>query len=51
MPGTYALEVRAPAHYPWKGGMKDFLSYTARWEQETVLQLKDHYDETTDFKQ
>jgi hypothetical protein len=39
------------AHYPWKGGMKDFLSYTARWEQETVLQLKDHYDETTDFKQ
>lgn len=31
------------ANYPWKGGMKDFLLYTARWEQETVLRLKDRY--------
>jgi hypothetical protein len=23
-------------HYPWKGGMKDFLTYTARWEQTTA---------------
>jgi len=29
--------------YPWKGGMKDFLSYTALWEQETMLQLRDRY--------
>ncbi len=31
------------ARYPWKGGMKDFLTYTARWEQDTILRLKDHY--------
>ena len=31
--------------YPWRGGMKDFLSYTARWEQETMLQLKYRYDD------
>ncbi|MBI4776321.1 MAG: hypothetical protein HY788_19435 [Deltaproteobacteria bacterium] len=31
------------AVYPWGGGMKDFLSYTARWEQETVLRLTDRY--------
>jgi len=31
------------AHYPWAGGMSDFLRYTARWEQETVLKLKDKY--------
>lgn len=31
--------------YPWSGGMKDFLSYTAHWEQETVLQLKDRYED------
>ncbi len=31
------------AKYPWRGGMKDFLSYTARWEQKIVLQLKGQY--------
>lgn len=29
--------------YPWGGGMKDFLSYTARWEQKTILHLKNRY--------
>jgi len=33
------------AAYPWKGGMKDFLSYTAHWEQETILYLTDRYEE------
>ena len=33
------------ANYPWSGGMKDFLSYTARWEQETVLRLRGQYDD------
>jgi hypothetical protein len=33
------------ANYPWGGGMKDFLSYTAQWEQETVLILSDLYYE------
>jgi hypothetical protein len=31
------------AHYPWGGGMKDFLRYTAHWEQEIILQVKDRY--------
>ena len=31
------------ANYPWSGGMKDFLSYTAHWEQEITLHLKDRY--------
>ena len=31
--------------YPWRGGMKDFLSYTAHWEQATMLQLKDRYED------
>jgi hypothetical protein len=31
------------AIYPWHGGMKDFLTYTARWEQATALRLKDRY--------
>lgn len=36
------------ANYPWEGGMKDFLSYTARWEQETILHLKErYYDENS----
>jgi hypothetical protein len=30
---------------PWKGGMHDFLTYTARWEQAMVLHLKDRYNE------
>jgi hypothetical protein len=32
------------ANYPWRGGMKDFLSYTAHWEQETIMHLKDKYE-------
>lgn len=35
------------AVYPWSGGMKDFLSYTAQWEQETMFQLKDRYKDNT----
>lgn len=31
------------ANYPWGGGMKDFLSYTAHWEQKTILHLKNRY--------
>ncbi|MEE9537549.1 MAG: hypothetical protein V3V51_08890 [Desulfobacterales bacterium] len=30
-------------NYPWYGGMMDFLKYTARWEQETILKLKSKY--------
>ncbi len=30
-------------NYPWYGGMKHFLRYTARWEQDTVLRLKPKY--------
>jgi hypothetical protein len=33
------------ANYPWRGGMKEFLSYTAHWEQETILHLRDRYDD------
>lgn len=33
------------AYNPWSGGMQDFLSYTARWEQATILRLKDRYHE------
>jgi hypothetical protein len=35
------------ANYPWRGGMKDFLSYTAHWEQETILHLEGRYDRET----
>jgi hypothetical protein len=31
------------AIYPWRGGMHDFLRYTARWEQETILRLRNRY--------
>jgi hypothetical protein len=31
------------AHYPWEGGMYAFLDYIARWEQETILKVKDDY--------
>ncbi len=31
------------ANYPWGGGMQDFLRYTAHWEQELILQLKEQY--------
>jgi hypothetical protein len=34
-------------NYPWRGGMKDFLSYTAHWEQETILHLEGRYDRET----
>jgi hypothetical protein len=30
-------------NYPWYGGMMDFLKYTARWEQEAILELKSKY--------
>lgn len=33
------------ANIPWRGGMKEFLYYTAHWEQETILHLKDRYDD------
>ena len=35
------------ANSPWRGGMKDFLSYTAHWEQETILHLEGRYDRET----
>ena len=31
------------ANYSWGGGMKDFLSTTAHWEQKTILNLKNRY--------
>ncbi len=31
------------AQYPWGGGMRDFLSYTAKWEQEAALRLEGRY--------
>ena len=33
------------AYNPWQGGMQDFLSYTASWEQATAMRLKDRYHE------
>lgn len=30
-------------NFPWYGGMKDFLTYTAHWEQTMVLRLKSTY--------
>ncbi|MDJ0828686.1 MAG: hypothetical protein QNI92_02475 [Desulfobacterales bacterium] len=30
-------------NFPWSGGMLPFLKYTARWEQETALRLKNKY--------
>jgi hypothetical protein len=33
-------------NYPWYGGMVDFLTYTARWEQETILKLKSKYEKS-----
>ena len=32
-------------NYPWRGGMRDFLSYTAHWEQKLILHLKDRYED------
>jgi len=31
--------------YPFYGGMSYFLNYTAAWEQQTILKLKDDYEE------
>lgn len=36
------------ANYPWRGGMRDFLLYTARWEMETVTRLQGRYKGTQD---
>jgi hypothetical protein len=33
------------ANYPWPGGMSSFLRYTATWEQETILRLRERYSE------
>jgi hypothetical protein len=30
-------------NYPWYGGMRHYLHYTARWEQETITRLIDRY--------
>ena len=30
-------------NYPWYGGMRYFLEYTTRWEQDTILKLKTIY--------
>jgi len=35
------------ARYPWGGGMKDFLLYTARWEKKILLHLKNRYSGET----
>jgi len=32
-------------NYPFYGGMSYFLNYTAAWEQQTILKLKDDYEE------
>jgi hypothetical protein len=39
------------AHYPWQGGMKDFLTYTARWEQATALRFGNRYRDANDPKE
>ena len=31
------------AAYPWGGGMKAFLNYTADWERETAMRMAHHY--------
>lgn len=31
---------------PWRGGMRNFLLYTARWEKETVARLQSRYKGT-----
>jgi hypothetical protein len=30
-------------HYPWSGGMREFLRYNAMWEQRLATQLKQRY--------
>ncbi|MBT8112238.1 MAG: hypothetical protein KJO47_01035 [Gammaproteobacteria bacterium] len=30
-------------NYPWYGGMKHYLQYTASWEQKTIVRLKTIY--------
>lgn len=34
--------------YPWEGGMHRFLDYIARWEQETILRLKQNYQDKSE---
>ncbi len=31
------------AGFPWQGGMRYFLAYTAQWEQQLMLRMKDRY--------
>lgn len=33
------------ANYPFNGGMSHFLKYTAKWEQQTVLEFEHQYEE------
>jgi hypothetical protein len=35
-------------NYPFYGGMRDFLEYTAHWEQKIVIKLKANYIKATD---
>lgn len=44
-PSSICFGAAVWAHYPWSGGMNQFLRYTAQWEQNTVLKLKDRYEE------
>jgi len=32
------------ATFPWQGGMHAFLDYIARWEQETIVKVKNDYN-------
>ena len=32
------------ATFPWQGGMHAFLDYIARWEQKTIVKLKNDYN-------
>lgn len=32
------------ALFPLRGGMRSYLRYTARWEQQAVLRLRQHYE-------
>jgi hypothetical protein len=31
------------SHYPWSGGMRAFLEYTAKWERKTAQRLRGQY--------
>lgn len=32
------------SYSPFKSGMRSFLEYTAQWERETAVRLRDHYE-------